>query len=182
MGTIHPELDNFTSQRHANIWGHPGHYPVDPYTSPWSTKGHSHGQEGPSHMHLFNVNWQPPYLNYVPFKIWPWNSKVKVMAKAKHDIHICGQEINRYVWFPLRGNWTIFGWKSKFYIWPWKCKIKSWPRGKLMVTFEAWALIDTFIFRFVAKLFWPFFIWDIANSVLNLENSRSRSQWKSTKM
>ena len=35
-------MTNKRNLRHADIRSHPGHYPVDPYTSPWSPKGLSH--------------------------------------------------------------------------------------------------------------------------------------------
>ena len=83
-------------RRHADIWSHPSHYLVDPYTWPWSPNGQDH--------------------------IWPFieNSNVKVMAKAKPIGYIWGLEFNRYVCFLFRGNQTIFGWD----IWPWKFKVK----------------------------------------------------------
>ena len=40
------------SRQHANIWSNPGHYTVDPYTSPWSPKGHSHGHEWETAIHF----------------------------------------------------------------------------------------------------------------------------------
>ena len=43
------------SRRHADIWSHPGHYLVDPYTWPWSPNGHSHGHQWPP-TPLFHVN------------------------------------------------------------------------------------------------------------------------------
>ena len=36
------------SRRHADNWSHPGHYLVDPYTWPWSPNGHGHGHEWPT--------------------------------------------------------------------------------------------------------------------------------------
>ena len=35
------------------------------------------------------------FLRYGYFKIWPWKSKVNVMAKVKPDGQICGLELNR---------------------------------------------------------------------------------------
>ena len=191
------------SRRHANIWSHPSHYLVDPYTWPWSPngqdhiwpskfkyqghgqgkthwsylrprvqinmfafhfvairpvlveiyknsyftlkiqgQGHSQGQIWWSHLRprvqsmcLHFVLWQSDHFwqRYSQFHIWPWKFRVKVMSKVKPNGHIWGLEINRYVCFSFRGNWTIFD-------------------------------------------------WDIANSTFDLENSRSRSWRKSTKI
>ena len=84
---------------------------------------------------LLFVSWQSDHfwLRYSKFCSWPWEFKVKVMAKVKPDGHIWALEFNRYVCFSFRGNRTIFG-------------------------------------------------WDIANSIFDLEKSRSRSWRKSTKI
>ena len=73
------------------------------------------------------------------------------MAKVKSDGHIWGLELNRYVCFSFRGNWTIFGWdiaNSMFDLE--NSKSRSWPRSNLMVTFEAQSSIEMFAFCFVA--------------------------------
>ena len=140
---------------HADIWSHPSHYLVDPYTWPWSPNGQNHiwpwkfkcqghGQVQTHWSHLrpgvqliclLFVLWQSDHfwLRYSKFHIWPWKFKAKVMANVKSDGHIWGLEFNQCVCFLFCGNRTIFG-------------------------------------------------WDIANSIFDLENSTSRSQWKSTKI
>ena len=45
-----------------------------------------------------------PFLKYGHLKIWPWKSKVNVMAKVKPSGHIWGLEFNRYVCFSSRGK------------------------------------------------------------------------------
>ena len=156
------------SRRHADIWRHPGHYLVDPYTRPWSPNGQGH--------------------------IWPWKFKCQGHSQGQTHGHIWGLECNRYVCFSFRFNRTTFGWESKFHIWPWKFKVKvksdgciwglefnqyvcfsfrgnrtifgrdivksifdlensrsrSWPRSNSMVTFEALRSINMFAFRFGA--------------------------------
>ena len=69
---------------------------------------------------------------------------------------------------------------SKFHIWPWKFKIKVMamvkPDGHI------WGLE---VNRYVCFLFCgngTIFGWDMANSIFDLENSRSRSRRKSTKI
>ena len=95
----------------------------------------SHLRPGVQSICLLFVSWQSDHfwLRYWKFHIWPWKSKVNVMAKVKPDGHIWALEFNRYVCFSFRGNRTIFG-------------------------------------------------WDIANSIFDLEKSRSRSRRKSPKI
>ena len=67
---------------------------------------------------------------------------------------------------------------SKFYIWPWKCKVKV--MAKVKPDGHIWALEFN---RYVCILLQgnrTIFGWDIANSIFDLEKSRSRSRWKST--
>ena len=122
------------SRRQTDIWSHPSHYLVDPYTWPSD--------------HF--------WLRYSKFHIWPWKFKVKVIAKVKPDGHIWGLEFNRYVCFSFHGNRTILDWditnsifdlensrsmscqdqtwlshlRPKFQVWPWKFKVKVMPKVK----------------------------------------------------
>ena len=111
------------SRRHADVWSHPSHYLVNPYTWPSD--------------HF--------WLRYSKFHIWPWKFKVKVIAKVKPDGHIWGLKFNRYVCFSFRGNRTIFGWdiaNSMFDLE--NSRSRSWSNP--MVTFEAQNFIDILLF------------------------------------
>ena len=161
------------SRRHADIWSHPNHYLVDPYTWPWSPNGQDniwpwkfkyqcHGQ-GQTHYHIWGlafksicllfVSWQSDHfwLRYSKFHIWPWKFKVKVMAKVKSDGQIWRLEFNWCVCFSFRGNRTIFGRDIANFAFDLEnSRSRSWPRSDLMVTFEVLRSIDMFAFRFVA--------------------------------
>ena len=77
------------------------------------------------------------WLRYSKFCIWPWKSKVKVMAKVKPDGHIWAVEFNRYVCFSFRGNRTIFGWDIANSVFDLEnSRSRSWPRSNPMVTFD----------------------------------------------
>ena len=76
------------SRQHADNLSHPGHYLVDPYTWPWSPKGHGHGHEWPTATPLCAMSIGPAILRYSYFKIWPWKSMVKVMCVVKGQGHI----------------------------------------------------------------------------------------------
>ena len=68
----------------------------------------------------------------------------------------------------------------KFHIWPWKFKVKV--MAKVKPDGDIWGLKFN---RYVCFLFRgkrPIFGWDIANSIFDLENSRSRSWPRSNLM
>ena len=165
-------------RRHADIWSHPGHYLVDPYTWLWSPNGQDHiwpwkfkyqghglGQTNWSHlrprvqidMFIF-VSWQSDHfwLRYSQFHIWPWKFMVKVTAMVKSDGHIWGLNFNWCACFSFRGNRSIFGRDIANSIFDLEnSRSRSWPRSNPMVTFEVLGSIDMFAFRFVAIA--PFF-------------------------
>ena len=94
----------------------------------------------------------PPIVGYSYLKIWPWKSMVKVMCVVKGQGHV---------------------WPSKF-----KVKVMA----KVKSDGHIWALE---LNRYVCFLFHgnrTIFGWDIANSIFDLEKSRSRSWRKSTKI
>ena len=145
------------SRRHADIWSHPGHYLVDPYTWP-------------------SVHF---WLRYSKCHIQPWKFKVKVTAKVKPHGHIWGLEFIRYVCFSFFWRSDHFWLRySKFHVWPWKFKVKV--RAKVKPECHIWG---PEFYRYVCFSFCgnrTIFGWDIANSIFDLENSRSRSWRKST--
>ena len=136
------------SQRHADIWSHPGHYLVDPYTWPWSPNGHSHGHRWPIPTPFVQCQSRTPPPP--PFKIWPWKSMVKVMCVIKGQGHIWpwkfkgqGDGQSQTHWSHLRPrvqsicllfvSWQLVQFwlrYSKFHIWPWKFKVKAMAKVK----------------------------------------------------
>ena len=129
------------------------------------------------------------------------NSKVKVMVKVKPIGHIWGLEFYRYVCFSFRGNRTTFGWDiansvfdlensrqsdhfwlrySKFYIWTWKFQVKVMVKVKPYG--HIWALEFNLYVCFSFRGNRTIFGWDIAKSIFDLENSRSRSWPRSNPM
>ena len=69
---------------------------------------------------------------------------------------------------------------SKFYIWPWKFKVKV--MAKVEPACHIWAPEFNRYVCFSFRGNRTIFCWDIANSIFDLEKSRSRSRRKSTKM
>ena len=112
--------------------------------------------------------------------ILSWKFKVKVMAKVILDDHIWALEFN---WCLLFVSWqSDHFWLrySKFYIWPWKFKVKV--MAKVKPDGHIWALEFNRYVCFSFRGNRTIYGWDIANSIFDLEKSRSRSRRKSTKI
>ena len=184
------------SRRHADNWSHPGHYLVDPYTWPWSPNGHGH--EWPTATPSVQCQSALPFIDTAISKfdhenLWSrscvWskvkvtfdlqNSKVKAMVKVIPIGHLWGLEFNRYVCFSFRGNHFFLRY-SKFYIWPWKFKVKV--MAKVKPDGHIWALEFNRYVCFSFRGNRTIFGWDIANSIFDLEKSRSRSWSRSNPM
>ena len=67
---------------------------------------------------------------------------------------------------------------SKFCNWPWKFKVKD--MAKVKTHGHIWALEFNWYVCYSFRGNWTIFDWDIANSIFDLENSRSRS-WPRSK-
>ena len=134
-------------------------------------------------MFLFFVSWQSDHfrLRYRKFHIWPWKFKVKVMAKVEPDGHIWGLGVQSICLLFVSWQSDHFLRRySKFYIWPWKFKVKV--MAKVKPDGHIWALEFN---RYVCFSFHgnrTIVGWDIANSIFDLENSRSRSWPRSNLM
>ena len=145
---------------------------------------------------LFNVN-RPSHSEIQLFKIWPWksmvkvmcvkvmfnleNSKVKVMVKVKPDGHIWGLGVLSICLLFVSWQSDLFWLRySKFYIWPWKFKVKV--MAKVKPNGHIWALESNRYVCFSFRGNRTIFGWDIANSIFDLEKSRSRSWPRSNPM
>ena len=143
----------------------------------------------------------PPILRYSYFKICPWKSMVTIMCVVKGQGHIWpwnfkGQDYNQDQthWTHLRpGVQSIcllfVSWQSdhfwlryrKFYIWPWKFKVKV--MAKVKPDGHIWGLgVQSICLLFVPWQSDRFWLRYIANSIFDLENSRSRSWPRSNPM
>ena len=186
------------SRRHADNWCHPCHYLVDPYTWPWSPNGHGHGHEWPTATSF--VQCQSALLRYSYIKIWPWKSMVNVMCVVKGQGHVWPSKFKGQGYGQGQTHWShlrsgvqsicllFVSWQSdhfwlryrKFHIWPWKFKVKVMtkvkPHGHIWaVEFNRYVCLS---FRGNRTIFG----WDIANSIFDLEKSRSRSWSRSNPM
>ena len=135
---------NSMSRQHPDIWSHPGHYLEDPFTWPWSPNGQDH--------------------------IWHWKFKCQGLGQGQtHWSHLRpGVQSIRLLFVSWQSDhfWLRY---SKFHIWPWKFKVMAMvkPDGHI------W---DLEINRYVCFSFCgnrTIFGWDIANSIFDIEKSRS---------
>ena len=156
------------SRRHADNWSHPA-------VTIWHWSPNGHGHEWPTATPFVQCQ------SALPFHIWPWKFKVKVMTKVKPDGHIWGLGVQSicllFVSWQSDHFWLRY---SKFYIWPWKFKVKV--MAKVKPDGHIWTLeFNRYVcFSFCGNR--TIFGWDIANSIFDLEKSRSRPRRKSTKI
>ena len=68
---------------HADVWSHPGQYPVHPLTPSWSHKGHAHSHEWSTHIPFILCQYAFPLLKWGYFTLWPWIFKVMGVAKGQ---------------------------------------------------------------------------------------------------
>ena len=143
------------SRRHAHNWSHPGHYQVDPYTWPWSPNGQDH--------------------------IWPWKFKYQGHGQGQTHCQIWGLEFKSicllFISWQSYHFWLRY---SKFHIWPWKFKVMV--KAKVKSDGHIWGLEFNRCVRFSFRSNRTIFGRDIANSIFDLENSRSRSWPRSNLM
>ena len=143
------------SRRHADNWSHPGHYLVDPYTWPWSPNGQDH--------------------------IWPSKLKYQGHGQGQTRCQIWGLEFKSicllFVLWQSDHFWLRY---SKLHIWPWKFKVKV--KAKVKSDGYIWGLEFNWCVRFSFRGNRTIFGRDIANSIFDLENSRSRSWPRSNLM
>ena len=177
---------------HENLWSRlcvvkgQGHV----WPSKFKGQGYGQGQTHWSHLRpgvqsicLPFVSWQSDHfwLRYRKFHILPWKFKIKAMAKVKPDGHIWGLGIQSicvlFVSWQSDYFWLRY---SKFNIWPWKFKVKI--MAKVKPNGHTWALEFNWYVCFLFRGNQTIFAWDIADSIFDLEKSRSRSRQKWTKI
>ena len=133
----------------------PGHYLEDPYTWPWSPNGQDH--------------------------IWPWKFKYQGHGQGQTHCQIWGLEFKSicllFVSWQLDHFWFRY---SKFHIWPWKFKVKV--KAEVKSDGYIWGLEFNRCVRFSFRGNRTILGRDIANSIFDLQNSRSRSWPRSNLM
>ena len=185
------------SRRHADNWSHPCHYP---YTWPWSRNGHSN--EWPTPTPFVQCQSALPFWDTAISKFIhenPWSgscvwSKVNVTFDLQNSkVKVEGYGQGQTHWSHLRpGVQSIcllfVSWQSdnfwlryrKLLIWPWKFKVKV--MAKVKSDKHTWALEFNRYVYFSFRGNRTIFGWDIANSIFDLEKSRSRSRRKWTEI
>ena len=133
------------SRRHADNWSHPGHYLVDPYTWPWSPNGHGHGHEWPTATPFVKCQSAFPF----------WDTAISKFGKDDPWSRSC-------VWSKVKVMFDLQNSKVKV-------MVKVRPIGHI------WGLGFNRYVCFSFRGNRTTFGWDIANSIFDLQNSRSRS-------
>ena len=109
------------------------------------------------------------------------NSNIKVMAKVKPIGYIWGLVFKSICLLFVSWQSDQFWWRySKFHIWPWKFKVKV--MAKVNSDGHIWGLEFIRCVCFTFRGNGTILGWDIANSIFDLENSRSRSWPRSNPM
>ena len=121
-----------------------------------------------------------PSLRYSYLKIWPWKSKVKVIAMVKPIGHIWDLAFNWYVHISFCVDLPIWQRYSKLHIWP--CKFKVKVMTKVKPDGHIWGTKFNRYICFSSPGNQTVFGWDIANSIFYLENPRSWSWPRSNPM
>ena len=148
---------------------------------------------------LWNVN-RPSHSEIQLFQNLTMKSMVKVMCEVKGQGHVWPSKFKGHGYGQVQTHWShlrpgvqsicllFVSWQSdhfwlrysKFYIWPWKFKVKV--MAKVKPDGHIWALKFNWYVCFSFRGNRTIFGSDIANSIFDLENSRSRSWPRSNPM
>ena len=139
-----------------------------------------------------------PILGYGYFKIWPWKSMAKVMCVVKGQGHVWPSKFKGQGYGKDQTHWShlrpevqsiyLLSWQSdhfwlryrEFHIWPKKIKVKV--MAKVKPDGRIWGLGVQSMCLLSFRGNRTIFGWAIANSIFDLENSRSRSWPRSNPM
>ena len=116
------------SRQHVDIWSHPSCYLVDPYSSPWSPKGHGHDHEWVTAIPFVKCQFALRFLRNGYFKIWPCKLMVKAIHVVKWQGHNVGSAANHLTSISSIG--PAMPEIQLFKNWPWKSKIKVMAKVK----------------------------------------------------
>ena len=92
-----------------------------------------HGHELMTHLLFVPCQSATPFLRYSNFRLWPWNSKVKVMGVVKGQCHTVGPVSYQLTSFLFHINQTNNSWDaaiSKFDLERSKVKVTSEVKGE----------------------------------------------------
>ena len=140
------------SRQHADNWSHPGHYLVDPYTWPWSPNGHGHGHEWRTATPFVQCQSALPFWDTTISKFYHQNAWSRSCVWSKVKV----------LFDPQHSNVKVI--------------VKVTPTG------HTWGLEFNRYVCFSFRGNRTTFGWYIANSIFDLENSRSRSWSRSNPM
>ena len=154
------------SWRDTDIWSQPGRSLH--LTSPCSLKGHSHGHEWMTPIPFVQCQLALPFMRYSYKKIWPWKSKVNVIAKVKIIGYHWGLVLKRYIHFSFCADWMILSKDIANSIFD----LENW-RSRPRQSQTHWSHLEPGV-KSMCLIFvlWQsdIFGWDRANVIFDLEN------------
>ena len=154
-----PEMQLFkklTLKIQGQVWGQ-------------SSKSQSESNILSTHIHLVPCQSDLPFPRYSIFKIWPWKSKVKVIAHGHSSYNTLSTHIP---FVPCRSTLPFLGY-SNFKIWRWKFKVQVMGEVKveshnMAPTFSRLTSLSFHVDRASRS-------WVMTFSKFDLENQGSRS-------
>ena len=123
---------------------------------------------------LFHVNRPSHSWVMTFFKIWPWNSKVKVMGEVTVQTHNVGLTSYRLTSLSFHVNLASHYWVKDFFkIWPWNSRVKV--MGEVTVQSHNVGLTSYRLTSLSFHVNRPSHSWHTVFSKFDLENQGSRS-------
>ena len=158
---------NQIHRRHANIWSHPGHYPVHPPTQPWSHLSISWSWIDYSHP-LRSISIGHPIPEIRLFQT--------LTLKLQGQSHRCGQRARSYSWSSiLLTHFLIIShpWDtaiSKFDLETSKVKVMHQVKGQGHILYPVYNWCISFLFH----INWTVHSCDMAKIAFDLEKTNTK--------
>ena len=127
-----------------------------------------HGHEWMTHILFVACQSATTFLRYSNFRLWPWNSKVKVMRVVKGKCHTVGPVSYQLTSFSFHINQTNNSWDTailKLDLESSKVKVMSEVKGQGHILYPAWNRCTSFSFHINRTNH----SWDMAKIVFDLE-------------
>ena len=126
-----------------------------------------------THILFISCQSASPFLRYSNFRLWPWNSKVKVMGVVKGQCHTVGPVSHQLTSFSFHINQTNNSWDtaiSKFDLETSKVKVMSEVKGQGHILYPVSNRCTSFSFHINRTNH----SWDMAKIVFDLEKTHPK--------
>ena len=132
-----------------------------------------YGHEWITHIRFLHCQSAVPFLKYGYFRLWPWNSKVKVMGVVKGRSHIVSSVSYKFASFSFHINQTNNSWDtaiSKLDLETSKVKVMSENKGQGHILNPVSNWCTSFLFNINQTNH----SWDMAKIVFDLEKTHPK--------